>query len=160
VVVTVAATTGEAGYGGWAAGPVFVNVMNEALRRMGVPRDVPEEIEELEAKERSTEKDRKKQADDVSLAYLSTPLTAEEMQAASGEGLDDASGNEGADTQLDANGPKAPDFTGKTVKDVMTEAAASNLDVEMLGDGLARSQNPPAGSVLSPGERIRVRFAR
>ncbi|MBV9759699.1 MAG: transpeptidase family protein [Acidobacteriaceae bacterium] len=159
VVVTVTGTTGQAGYGGWAAGPVFVKVMNEALRRRGVPRDVPEEIEELEAKQRSTEKDRK-EADDVSLAELSTPLTVDEMKAASGEGQEDAGGNESGDANLDANAPKAPDFTGKTVKEVMTAAAASNLDVEMMGEGLARSQSPAAGSALIPGERIRVRFSR
>jgi hypothetical protein len=30
----------------------------------------------------------------------------------------------------------------------------------MLGDGLAREQNPAAGAALNPGEHIRVRFAR
>jgi hypothetical protein len=28
------------------------------------------------------------------------------------------------------------------------------------GDGLARDQDPPPGSVLSPGTRVRVQFAR
>ena len=156
VVVTVTGTTGEAGYGGWAAGPVFVKVMNEALRRMGVPRDVPEEVEELEAKERNASKDKKKQADDVSLAELSTPLTADEMKAASGA----PETEDPADESADPSAPRVPDFVGKTVKDVMVAAAENNIDVEMLGDGLARSQNPAAGSVLIPGEHIRVRFAR
>jgi cell division protein FtsI (penicillin-binding protein 3) len=155
VVVTVTGTTGEAGYGGWAAGPVFVKVMDEALRRMNVPRDVPEEIEELEAKQRDATKDKRKRADDVSLAELSTPLTADEMKAASGD-----SQPEDAEESADPVAPRVPDFVGKTVKDVMVEAAGNNLQVEMLGDGLARSQNPAAGSVLIPGEHIRVRFAR
>jgi len=155
-VVTVTGTTGEAGYGGWAAGPVFVKVMTEALRRTGVPRDVPQEIEELEAKEKPAAKDKNLQADDLSLAELSTPLTPDEMREASGG---DAAAAE-ADQSADPSPPKVPDFVGKTVKDVMMAAAANNIDVEMLGDGLARSQNPAAGSVLIPGEHVRVRFAR
>lgn len=160
VIVTVTGTTGEAGYGGWAAGPVFVKVMDEALRRRNVPRDVPEEIEELEAKERNSDKkqkDTRKAADDVALADVSTPLSLEEMKAATGVGdSESANTNENADPTA----PRVPDFVGKTVKDVMVEAAASNLDLEMLGDGLARSQDPAAGSVLIPGEHIRVKFAR
>jgi cell division protein FtsI (penicillin-binding protein 3) len=156
VVVTISGTTGLAGYGGSAAGPVFVKVMTEALRRTGVPRDVPQEIEELEAKEKSVTKDKNNQADDLSLAELSTPLTPDEMREARGG---DAAAAE-ADLSADPSAPRVPDFVGKTVKDVMVAAAANNLDVEMLGDGLARSQNPAAGSVMIPGEHIRVRFAR
>jgi cell division protein FtsI (penicillin-binding protein 3) len=156
VVVTISGTTGLAGYGGSAAGPVFVKVMTEALRRTGVPRDVPQEIEELAAKEKSTAKDKSNQADDLALAELSTPLTPEEMQEARGG---DAAAAE-ADQSADPSAPRVPDFVGKTVKDVMFEAAAENLDLDMLGDGLARSQSPAAGSVLIPGEHIRVRFAR
>jgi hypothetical protein len=55
---------------------------------------------------------------------------------------------------------KVPDFVGKTVKDVMQEAAAGGIQVDMLGDGLARTQEPTAGALLLPGEHIRVRFAR
>ncbi len=157
VLVTVEGTTGVGGYGGTAAGPVFVKVMAEALRRMDVPRDVPQEIEELAAKEKSAAKDKSSQADDDSLAQLSTPLTKEEMEAASG-GTDTTLAD--ADESGDPSAPKVPDFVGKTVRDVMMEAAAEDIDVDMLGDGVARSQNPRPGSVLIPGEHIRVRFAR
>jgi cell division protein FtsI (penicillin-binding protein 3) len=157
VVVTITGTTGEAGYGGWAAGPVFVKVMTEALRRAGVPRDVPQEIEELEAKQREPAKGKRKQADDVSLAELSTPLSEEEMKAATG--ITDTAESD-TDENVDPSAPKVPDFVGKTIKDVMVEAAADGIEVDMAGDGVARSQNPQPGSVLIPGEHIRVRFAR
>jgi hypothetical protein len=42
----------------------------------------------------------------------------------------------------------------------MEESAAMGLQVEFLGTGLARAQDPAAGSPLSPGDRIRVQFAR
>ena len=42
----------------------------------------------------------------------------------------------------------------------MQEATATGIEVDMLGDGLARAQYPAAGTLLNPGEHIRVRFKR
>jgi cell division protein FtsI (penicillin-binding protein 3) len=154
IVVTVSGTTGEAGFGGAAAGPAFQTVMGTALRRLGIPRDVPEEIEELAEKEKKSSP--AKDIDDVAIAELNPP-TEEEMKA----GSDDAVANgTGTSAEIDPNAPKVPNFVGKTVKDVMQEAASSGIDLDMSGDGLARAQNPHAGALLVPGEHIAVRFAR
>ena len=59
-----------------------------------------------------------------------------------------------------AGGPKVPDFRGMTLNTVLEESAATGLPVEVLGSGLARNQDPPPGSVLPPGTRVRVQFAR
>lgn len=158
VVVTINGTTGVAGYGGQAAGPVFEAVMGTALRRMGVVRDEPQDIEELMAKAeeakkgKNREKDRPKEADDVALAELNPP-TAEEMRAASGKQMSD-------DPILDVDAPKTPNFVGKTVKDVMQQATATGIEVDLFGEGMARAQTPMAGTALVPGERVAVRFAR
>jgi hypothetical protein len=157
--VTVSGTTGVAGYGAYAAGPAFQSIAETALRLRGVQRDVPEEIEAIEqkeiaAKEKLKAKQKPKETDDGdALAYLSIPLTDDEMKQASGE-------TDAAQTAPDVKGPKVPDFVGETVKNVMEEATAKGIDVEMLGDGMARAQDPPAGSALVPGEHIRVRFMR
>jgi PASTA domain len=81
------------------------------------------------------------------------PPTAEEMEEASGN-----TGN--AQVAAELEGPKAPNFVGKTVQDVMQEATASGIEVELFGNGMARAQSPMAGAVLLPGEHISVRFAR
>ena len=47
-----------------------------------------------------------------------------------------------------------------TLRTVLEESAATGLPIEVLGDGLARNQDPPPGSVLPPGARVRVQFAR
>ncbi len=157
VVVTVNGTTGEAGFGGAAAGPVFEKVMQTALQRLGVAPDVPEQIEDLIAKEREQElKDKANQPsdqDDVVMAEADGPLTEDEMKQAQG-------GDAPAQAETGPDAPKVPNFVGKTLRDVMTEAAADGLDVDMLGSGLARAQTPEAGSALTPGERISVRFTR
>jgi cell division protein FtsI (penicillin-binding protein 3) len=153
ICVTVSGTTGEAGMGASASGPAFQQVAEAAMRLREVPRDVPEEVDELEQKELAQKEKLEKlknkgKPDDAeeedSLADLSTPLTDEEMAQA--EGTVDA--------------PKTPDFTGKTVKGVMEEAAADGLDVQMLGNGLARAQYPAPGAPLLPGTQVRVRFSR
>jgi len=151
VVVTISGTTGIAGFGGAAAGPVFERVMSTALRRLGIVRDVPEEIEELIAKQNAAEDklSKKKDADADTVAELSDPPTPEEMEQAAGQA-----------ENLDPDAPKVPDFAGKTVKDVMEEAAAEGIEIDMIGDGLARGQTPSAGTLLTPGEHIQVRFAR
>jgi cell division protein FtsI (penicillin-binding protein 3) len=158
VVVTVNGTSGgEAAFGGAVAGPVFEKVMESALQRLGVARDMPEEIDDLIAKERAqAAQNQDGEQDDVSLAEADGPLTSDELKEAQG---DDASVS-GATSDSDPDAPKVPDFVGKTVKDVMTEAAADGLDVDMFGSGLARTQTPEPGAALLPGEHIRVRFQR
>ena len=160
VVATVSGTSGMAGWGGTAAGPAFEKVMAAALAREGAVRDAPEEIEELMAAKEKAKKSKDKgngnDTDDVAVAEVNPP-TAEEMQQASG----DATGTgEGAPANLNPNAPKVPNFVGKTVKDVMQQAAANGIDLEMTGEGMARRQMPAAGAVLVPGEPIAVRFAR
>lgn len=160
VVVTVSGTTGEAGFGGRAAGPAFEKVMQTALQRLGVARDVPEEIDALIAKDREQAlKDAKGQPteqDDIAMAEADGPLSPDELKEAQGGDL--AYSSAIADSDPDA--PKVPNFVGKTVRDVITEAAADGLEVDMFGSGLARAQTPQAGAALLPGERIRVRFQR
>jgi hypothetical protein len=135
---------------------VFEKVMSNAVQRLGIVRDQPQDIDELLAKEKDAsakakEKDKPKDTDEVALAELNPP-TVEEMQQA-------ATGGD-SEFVVDSNAPKVPNFVGKTMKDVMQEATASGIEVDFFGDGMARAQSPLAGTVLTPGEHIAVRFAR
>ncbi|MFL6352631.1 MAG: penicillin-binding protein [Bryobacteraceae bacterium] len=158
IVVTVTGTTGLAGYGGTAAGPAFETVMATALRLMDVPRDVPQEIEAEElAAEKKKGKSKDKDIDDLPLAELSNPPTPEELKQQAADNVD--SDSAGVQT-VASTGPTVPRFIGETVKRVMQEATENGIDVDMLGEGLAREQTPAPGAVLNPGEHIQVRFAR
>jgi hypothetical protein len=57
-------------------------------------------------------------------------------------------------------GHTVPNFRGMTMRDVLTEAASRGLTILPDGSGIARMQDPPPGSSVRQGERIRVRFAR
>lgn len=151
VVVTLNNTHGSGGYGGRAAAPVFHAVAQEALRVLDVPKDLPDEPPvQVAAAQKQTDDD------DVAIADLGDGPniledTEEEVPGTGGQGPKNGA--------LRA-GPSVPDFRGKSMREVLAEAAAKGLTVLPDGSGVARIQYPPAGSALHEGERIRVRFAR
>jgi cell division protein FtsI (penicillin-binding protein 3) len=167
VISTVSGTAGEAGWGASASGPVVQVVASEGLRLMGVPPDRPEEIELLAQKdaEQQAKLNRKTEspetAENDSVAALSTPPDENEtVAAAPPEQVNGGDRVDMAGAPVATTGPKVPNFVGETVQAVMQQAAAGGLDLDMMGEGLARAQYPPAGAALVPGEHIRVRFTR
>src|SRR6185437_272047 len=64
------------------------------------------------------------------------------------------------DRRLFSVGPKVPNFQGMTMRAVMEESEQLGMPVEVTGTGIARSQAPSAGSMLQPGARVVVQFAR
>jgi len=142
VVATVNGTHGESGFGGPTAGPVFRAVTTEALRLMDVPKDLPEQ----ETRPLVLVANNLDSADDLADASLGSDQP---------NILDDPEDDAAA-----PNGPRVPNFRGMTMRAVLAEAASKGLTVLPAGSGVARLQQPPAGSILREGERIRVRFAR
>jgi cell division protein FtsI (penicillin-binding protein 3) len=141
-VVVVVTLNGSTKYGGVIAAPVFKEITESALRVMNVPQD------------------------NVDPAAVET---SEPAPVADGAPAPPA--NEGRDlrAQLDsepephaaiATGPEAPSFLGKTIRAVVEEASAKGVRVELDGSGIAREQDPPPGTRLVAGQRVRVRFER
>lgn len=161
IIVTISGTTGLAGFGGSAAGPVFETAMGTALRHESIPRDVPEEIEAMAAKAAALAAKGKKDATDkpleVDAAELATPFTEEELKEAGGG---ETEFQNQIVAEVNTTAPKVPNFVGKTVRDVVQEATATGLDVDLSGEGLARTQIPAPGELLQPGAHVHVRFTR
>jgi len=57
-------------------------------------------------------------------------------------------------------GAKVPDLRGLTLRAVLEESAATGLPIDVQGDGMARTQDPPPGSFLAPGSRVHVQLTR
>jgi len=53
-----------------------------------------------------------------------------------------------------------PQFTGKSLRAAAEAAMAAGLRLEAVGSGLARSQEPAAGTVLEAGAQVAVHFSR
>jgi cell division protein FtsI (penicillin-binding protein 3) len=148
IVVTMNGTTGSAGYGAGASAPVFKAVATEALRVLDVPKDLPEAAPEPRDSGPAD-------ADDLSIADLnsSEPNIMEEVAA-------EQNAIAAPPDAAAEDGPKVPNFRGKTMRAVVEEASAIGLPVLLDGSGIARVQVPPPGRVLHAGERVRVQFAR
>jgi cell division protein FtsI (penicillin-binding protein 3) len=147
VVVTLNGTHGTAGFGGEAAAPVFRVVASEALRLLDVPKDLPDEPDKtLVAKAKARDTDAPP-LDSGSRAFNALDDQAEDSAPA-------------AEPEPAYSGPRVPNFRGMTMRAVLEEAAAKGLRIQPDGSGIAGVQDPPPGSPLREGERIRVVFAR
>jgi cell division protein FtsI (penicillin-binding protein 3) len=60
----------------------------------------------------------------------------------------------------DANQLRVPSLIGLSVREVIEEAAAAGLQVEITGDGIAKQQAPDPGAMVAKGTKIVVRCAR
>jgi len=140
--VVVAVTINGAGqFGGAVAAPVFREVAQAALRLLDIPKDLPDAPPPRE--------EAPEDLADLAIAGLGPPaslLPGPEVPR-----------REGA---LEAWGPVAPDFSGKTMRAALEESAALGLVLEIRGSGVVRAQTPPPGSILSHGQPVRLQFAR
>ena len=156
VAVTLNGTQGgNAGFGGPVAGPVFSKVAMTALRMLDVPKDLPDSPGSERASDASIASlksspgnDGARSRDVSSVAPPAAPI--EESPSPDRRSLL-------ASTLV---GPKVPDFRGMTLRAVLEESAAAGVQIEVLGNGLARNQEPAAGSILAPGAHVRVQFTR
>jgi cell division protein FtsI (penicillin-binding protein 3) len=189
IAVTVMGTTGGgAGFGGVVAAPVFHDVATSALRMLDVPKDLPDSAIRSVKAEKGDLNDLAVAGlgpgpDDLGGDAIDDPNTPRGARTAKTNSPLPSSNTPppvqggppgllakpsldrpffSAQNTIPQNsiGPKVPDFRGLTLRAVLEESAATGLPVEVLGDGIARAQDPPAGGVLAPGARVRVQFGR
>ena len=61
---------------------------------------------------------------------------------------------------VEQGGIEVPSFVGKTFRSAVEAAQDSGLELEAVGSGLARQQNPVAGTHVPAGSRVTVQFGR
>ena len=181
-IVTINGTSGDAGMGAVAAGPVWVKLMNEALRLYNVPKDQPDlpephakpvnpsDLNDVAVNEGSMEPNVTEEAWAVTPKLDDIPLGEQDLFAAPTVLKTSIAGATHVETAAAAplpaapapvsDGPVVPDFRGKDMRAVVRQAMAIGLVVEPLGSGVARAQRPLAGSPIAPGATIRVLFER
>ena len=189
-VTLIGTTGGTSGFGGAAAAPVFHDVAMSALRMLDVPKDLPEAAGRLaQSNDKAIESDLaiaglgtppQLFSDEsrplvtgmikrtIAAAHLPAPVRPQVASSVTPPPVQGGPSAPANEPSLDrrpffnvrAGGSRVPDFRGMTLNTVLEESAATGLPVEVQGDGLARNQDPPPGSVLPPGARVRVQFAR
>jgi cell division protein FtsI (penicillin-binding protein 3) len=55
---------------------------------------------------------------------------------------------------------RVPSLLGLSMRDVVVQAAAAGLDVEIAGSGTSREQIPAPGAMVAEGTKIVVKCAR
>jgi len=169
IVVTINGTEGTVGYGGPTSAPVFREVAAAGLRVMDVPKDLPEMVPDNNAPA---------DENDLAIADLGSSIPPPLVQAGNAVAADDrpaASAKSALDQRTfltktvlendespsrDVAGPRVPNFQGKTVRNVIEQAAALGIPVEFTGSGVARAQVPEPGAILPVGRRVQVQFGR
>jgi len=58
------------------------------------------------------------------------------------------------------SGSIVPSLLGKPLRGAVEAAQEAGLEIEALGNGVARDQSPPPGARVPSGGRILVRFSR
>lgn len=189
IAVTLVGTSGgAAGYGGPVAAPVFRVVATSALRMLDVPKDLPDSSPSLTKSVKRDENDLAiaglgaapvELADAPAIDIAHTPfamrppsvpsVTPPPASGASAASAVNAPPGISSGTSPDRRpffsaqkgiGPKVPDLRGLTLRAVLEESAATGLPIDVQGDGMARAQDPPPGSILAPGTRVRVQLTR
>ena len=61
---------------------------------------------------------------------------------------------------VEQGGIEVPSFVGKTFRGAVEAAQDAGLQLEAVGSGVAREQNPPAGTHVPAGSRVSVQFGR
>lgn len=59
-----------------------------------------------------------------------------------------------------SGGVVVPSLLGKPVRAALETAQESGIEIDVIGNGVAREQSPPPGSRIAAGTRVAVRFSR
>ena len=148
--------------GGDVAAPVFKRIAEQVLAYLDVPRDVPLNPKLMEAAYRKhAGEDASALEDSSTVDFSGQPdphPTAWQPAKGHGQEMNDAKPSiltvavdEGGDIEV-------PDFSGKTMRDVMDIAFRLGLEPILVGSSLAIQQSPPAGAKVKRGSRITVQF--
>ncbi len=148
--------------GGQVAAPVFKRIAEQVLPYMDVPRDVP-----LNAKLIQTAYMKRESEDGASLEDFSamdfsaqpdstpavnpTSKPKEQKSAMPKKQELTVAVEQGGDIEV-------PDFSGKTMRDVIDIALRLGLDPVLVGSNLALEQSPAAGAKVKRGAKITVQF--
>ena len=156
IVVTINGTEGTVGYGGPTSAPVFREVAAAGLRVMDVPKDLPEMV----PSEGQRSGRRKRCCDRRSGFFHPSPAGPSGKcrccRRPTGGFRKKRFGpadffSTGWRLRTDLAGPRVPNFQGKTVRNVIEQAAALGIPMEFSGSGIARAQVPEPGAILPVG---------
>jgi cell division protein FtsI (penicillin-binding protein 3) len=91
---------------------------------------------------------------------IATQPASSSAAAPSAQPSDAAAPSNSAVFQLPENQLRVPSLLSLPVREVIEQAGAAGLVVQVMGNGIARDQAPAPGTLVAPGTKIVVRFER
>jgi cell division protein FtsI (penicillin-binding protein 3) len=161
--------------GGQVSAPVFKRVAEQVLAYYGVPHDVEpkKNLERRSLVARAAEGDTEDTqphalGETMELENVASPAAAAAVKAtpeAAAEPLRAPSpapiDARGGTVILDVGGGSTvPSLLGMSMRGAIESAHKAGFELQVMGSGTAREQQPPPGAYLPPGSKIAVRFAR
>jgi cell division protein FtsI (penicillin-binding protein 3) len=148
--------------GGEVAAPVFKRIAEQVLAYLDVPRDVPlnpKLIETAYMKRASEDPSALEESSTVDFSGQPDPPPAA-SQIARSEGRQQPPPKKAVLTvAVDQGGDiEVPDFSGKTMRDVMDITFRLGLEPVLVGSSLAIQQSPAPGAKVRRGAKITVQF--
>jgi cell division protein FtsI (penicillin-binding protein 3) len=145
--------------GGDVAAPVFKRIAEQVLPYLDVPRDVPLSPQLVRTAYRDKPAVQEDSLDDLSAVDFSAPPepTEEAIKPTTSKVVAPKepevvmSADEGGDIVV-------PDFSDKTMRDVMDSCMRLRLDPVLVGTNVAIQQTPAAGAKVRRGTKVTVEF--
>lgn len=165
--------------GGQVSAPVFKRVAEQVLAYYGVPHDVEPKNNPLRhmLQARAAEGDMEDAQPHASAAMLDlestgAPATLPAAKPETAAALVPATPqlHAPASAQIDARGgtvvldvggaSTVPSLLGLSMREAIASAHKAGFELQVVGSGTAREQQPPPGAYLPPGSKIAIRFSR
>ena len=143
--------------GGPTDGPIFKRVAQEVLTYLEVPHDItgPSQTE--------TAKNSAKAADQIAEKAVRQG-TDDDTRVSFDQAVQKQSSHPAiASTEMPVGNTATvavPNLIGKSVRSVIEACSKLGLDPALIGEGVALQQYPDAGTDLTPGSHVTVRFGR
>ena len=133
-------------YGGLVAAPVFKEVMERALIKLGVPRDRPAQVQKASYR-------RPREPETISGVLEKRDLSMEGLPETVEALVNRGPGGLYEDTVVTrvTGGVHLPDFTGLSLREVALASARSGFTVSYTGEGRVVGQRPEPQTLVSPG---------
>ncbi len=132
--------------------------------RLGTPLDIPADEQTATAQPAPPAGAVSRQAE-TSVEPVAA-VTAERVTPASSKAADQPAESPPAQMppsgtvvlDVEQGGIVVPSFVGKPLRAAIETAQNSGIELDAIGDGVAREQSPPAGAHVPAGSRVEVRF--
>ncbi len=158
ILVSVDSPGGYPHGGGEVAAPVFKRIAEQILPYLDVPQDKPMNPQLMQAAYRKNAETEDGSLDDLSEIDFNAPPEVREDTPQLKAARPKMPSSTEALMSADEGAMELPDFSGKSMRDVIEACMRLGLDPVLVGTNVAIQQSPAPGSKVRRGTKVTVEF--